>query len=263
VRCCSADLPLVTLTGPGGVGKTRLAVRLFVARAEAARADFGLTEENAMSVATICAHAGGLPPAIELAAARVTLLTPPSILERLDRRLAVLAGGPRDAPARQQTLLDTIAWSDELLTPPKQRLFRQLAIFVGGRTIAAAEAVCDPDLAVVEGLATLVDHSLIQPVAQRDDSTRFMLLETIREFGLERLQASDMETTARQRHAACFLALAEAARPHLDGRDSTRWLDHLAPEHANLSAVLRWRYGWLRRSGHTGTRAGISAKPQH
>lgn len=216
------------------------AVRLFVERARAAKASFALTPENAADVAAICARVDCLPLAIELAAARIRVLSPPGLLARLDRRLTVLDGGPRDVPARQQTMQDTIAWSYGLLSASEQQLFRQVSVFAGGWTMEAAESVCHADVEVLAGLTTLVDHSLIRQHDQLDGSSRFSLLETIREFGLERLeQHRELQDTC-QRHAAYFLTRAEAAPNPLDGRKQVQWLDTLEVEHDNLRSALSW-----------------------
>src|SRR5262249_37739698 len=160
-----------------------------------------------------------LPLAIELAAARVRVLPPKTLLRRLERRLPLLTGGPRDLPARQQTLRDAIAWSYDLLDPAEQALFRRLSVFVGGCTFGAAEAVCNPDgdLAIdsLDGLASLIDKSLVRPEEQPDGEPRFGMLETIREFGLEQLTAHGEADAVQRQHAAFFAALVEAAGPQL------------------------------------------------
>jgi predicted ATPase/DNA-binding SARP family transcriptional activator len=219
------------------------AVTLFVQRAQAVKPGFRMTEENALAIADVCRRLDGLPLAIELAAARVKVLTPEAMLTRLDRPLALLVGGRRNLPERQQTIRQTIAWSHDLLSEPERRLFRRLAVFVGGWTLEAAEAVVDPDgdlgISVLDGLASLVDKSL---VIERDgpEGFRFRMLETIREFGLERLTASDEEPWLRDRHAAKILALAEVASPHLESADQATWLSRLEPEEENFRAALNW-----------------------
>jgi predicted ATPase/DNA-binding XRE family transcriptional regulator len=167
-------------------------VRLFVERARQARSDFQITQANASAIAAICARLDGLPLAIELAAPRIRLLSPQALQARLEHRLQVLLRGPRDVPARQQTMRDTIAWSYELLGEDEQRLFRQLAVFVGGWTLEAAEAVCDPDLNVFGGHVVLVESSLIRQVEQPDGAPRHRMLETLREYGVEQLIASGL-----------------------------------------------------------------------
>src|SRR5690606_1843459 len=179
--------------------------------------------------------------AIELAAARVRLFSPEALLARLsdDRRLDLLRGGARDLPDRHQTLRDTIRWSYDLLMPEERALFRRLAAFVGGATLEAAAAVAggvhpDPE----EGVLTLLDHSLLRRADGIDGEPRFHLLETIRAFGLDALEAEGEAPDAREAHARHFLALAERAEPHLTGTDQARWLDRLDAEQANLRAAL-------------------------
>ncbi|MDQ2941588.1 MAG: adenylate/guanylate cyclase domain-containing protein [Chloroflexota bacterium] len=201
------------------------AVALFETRALAARRDFVANGE----IRQICRRLDNLPLAIELAAARVKVLSPQSMLERLKQHLPVLAAGARDAPDRQRTLRATIEWSHNLLTEAEQRLFARLAVFRGGCTLKAAEAAADADL---ELLQSLVDKSLVR---QRDD--RFWMLETIREYAAERLEASGEADERRRRHAEYFLSVAEEAEPHVR-LDSLEWLDRLEAEHDNLRAAL-------------------------
>ncbi len=235
------------------------AIALFVARARAVQPAFALTEANALTIAEICRCLDGLPLAIELAAARTKVLAPPALLARLTNRLAVLTGGPRDAPARLRTMRDAIAWSHDLLRKEERALFRRLAIFVGGFTLEAAEAVArgqnagrwavpyphppTPDSSVFDGVASLVDKSLLRAAAQQDEradpaASRFVMLETVREFGLEQLAASGEDAAIRGAHAAYFLALAEAAAPALSGPAQRDWLHRLEAEHDNLRAAL-------------------------
>jgi predicted ATPase len=222
------------------------AVRLFVSRAQAARQDFRLTDANAAAVEAICRRLDGLPLAIELAAARARHLTPTELAGRLVAQeggsaLHVLAGGPRDAPDRQQTLRYAIAWSYDLLAPVEQALFRRLAVFVGGFTLEAAEAVAntagEAAIDVIDGIAVLVDQSLLQPEVSGGVS-RYGMLETVREFALEQLAASGEEEAVHNAHAAYFLALAERAAPLLHGAQQQEWLERLQVEHANLRIVL-------------------------
>ena len=202
------------------------AVELFLTRAMAVKRDFAANGE----VAQICERLDDLPLAIELAAARVKILAPAALLERLEQRLPLLAGGQRDAPERQRTLRATIEWSHELLTDAEQRLFRHLAAFRGGWTLEAAERVTDADL---DTLQSLVDKSLIRV----RDTGRFWMLETIREFAAERLASSGEADNLRRRHAAFFLALAEEAEPHVF-KDDLAWLNRLEADHDNLRAAF-------------------------
>jgi predicted ATPase/class 3 adenylate cyclase len=219
------------------------AVALFLQRAAAVKPDFTLTSENAQAVAEITARLDGLPLAIELAATRVKLLPPQSMLARLNRRLDLLGSGARDLPSRQQTLRGAIAWSYDLLDQGVQRLMARLAVFVGGCTLQDAETVCGPagetGAEVLDGLATLVDQSLLR---QEDVSgePRFMMLETVREFARERLEMSGALEEISRRHTLAFLALAERAEPHLTGAEQARWLDRLEREHDNLRAAIAW-----------------------
>jgi len=219
------------------------AVALFVERARAIDPGFALGPENAAVVAAICAALDGLPLAIELAAARVRLLSPQAILERLGTCLSLLTGGPRDRPERQRTLRGAIQWSHDLLDPDARTVFRRLSAFAGGWSLEAAEAVCSQAgpqrLDTLETLDALVQHSL----ARRDDGahrSRFRMLQTIREFGLERLAASGEEPEIRERHARFFLTLACEAAGELTGPGQAAWLDRLASDHDNLRGALRW-----------------------
>jgi predicted ATPase/DNA-binding SARP family transcriptional activator/Tfp pilus assembly protein PilF len=234
------------------------AVGLFVARAQAAEFDFTLSLANAPTIVEICRRLDGLPLAIELAAARVRLLPPTALLARLAHRLDLLAVGGRDHPARQQTMRGTIAWSYDLLGAAEQALFRRVAVCAGGFTLAAAEAICAEGkrqkakgknadsgsllpftFYLLPFLEALVDKSLLLQVEHAGEA-RFMMLETIREYGLEQLAASGESQTARLAHARYYLALAEQAAPELLGRERDMWLDLLAAEHDNLRAALAW-----------------------
>jgi non-specific serine/threonine protein kinase len=227
------------------------AVMLFVERARDRNPAFHLTTENASAVADICARLDGLPVAIELAAARARLLTPPELARRLDRRLPLLDAGARDAPSRQRTLRDAIGWSYDLLSLEEQVLFRRLAVFVGGFTVAAAQVIAvrlvqpdvvrvgessSPDLPVLDLLQSLVDKSLLKPEAHAAE-TRFRLLETVREYGIERLEASGEAGVLRAGHATYCLALVRQIKRDPD--EMTR-SDHLEREHDNVRAALRW-----------------------
>ena len=218
------------------------AVRLLAERARAVDASFALTADNAAAVAAVCLRLDGLPLAIELAAARSNLLSPGELLPRLARRLPLLTGGRRDAPTRHQTMRDAIAWSYDLLEPAEQRLFRQLAVFVGGCTLGAAEAVAGEDAAPspFDGIGSLTEKSLLRRFDAVAGDVRVGMLETVRELGLERLAASGEEATVRDAHAAYFLALSVRAEPALRGPEQAAWLDRLAAEHADLREALGW-----------------------
>jgi predicted ATPase/transcriptional regulator with XRE-family HTH domain len=230
--------------GPEALGQVP-AVALFVQRARAQRPDFVLTSANATPVAALCARLDGLPLAIELAAARVGVLGPAALLARMDRALGMLTHGPRDLPARQQTLRDTFAWSYALLGPEEQALFRRLAVFAGGCTLEAAEAVYGegegavlPD--ILGELAAVMEASLLFGEEGVDGAPRYRLLETAREFALEQLEAAGEAEEIRRRHAAYFLALAEEAGPRLGGAEQRAWLERLDQELNNLRAALAW-----------------------
>ncbi|MCD6028984.1 MAG: transcriptional regulator, LuxR family [Thermomicrobiales bacterium] len=220
------------------------AVALFAQRAREIAPRFCLREQNAADVGEICRRLDGLPLAIELAAARTSLLSPAAMLALLGRRLRVLGTGPRDAPARHRTLRDAIAWSDELLAPEDQGLFRSLAVFAGGWTLEAAAATSD--LAVPETLdrlESLASQSLIMSVPDEAGAgVRFAMLETIREFGLERLAESGEESEARQRHAGYFVDLAEVAELHLHvvAGDQAGWMARMDTELGNLRGAISW-----------------------
>src|SRR5581483_11368306 len=198
------------------------AIRLFIQRAQEVRPDFVLTNENAQSVADICRRLDGLPLALELAAVRIKVLPPQALLARLDNRLTLLTGGARDLPARQQTLRNTIGWSYDLLDEGKKVLFRRLAVFAGGSTLASAEAVCnatrDLGMDILEGMAYLLDESLLRR-EDAGDEPRFRMLETIREYALERLAESAEASMIQRRHADFFVALAEQVSSKLRSRE--------------------------------------------
>lgn len=222
-------------------------VMLFAERARAVQPDFQVTPTNAAAVAEICRRLDGLPLAIELAAARIKMLSPEAIAGRLDRRLGLLAGGPQDAPARQRTMRDTIVWSHGLLDPDDQAMFRRLAVFTGGWALEAAEEVCalagTPALDVMDRLMSLVDQTLIQLDA---GGSRYSMYETLREFALERLAASGEAEGLRRQHAEYFLRLAETAAPQLRDVDQDEWLARLERDHDNLRSAL----GWALAHGH-------------
>ena len=183
-------------------------VALFVERAQAVKADFAVTEENALAIVEVCVRLDGLPLAIELAAARVKLLSPQALLARLERRFDLLVGGPRDMPSRQQTLRATIDWSYGLLGPSEQMLFARVSVFAGGFTLEAVEAVCGAD-GLLAGLSSLIDNNLLRQEEQPGGEPRFTLLETIRAYALERLDELEEREEASRRHADYFCMLAE------------------------------------------------------
>jgi tetratricopeptide (TPR) repeat protein len=207
--------------------------------------DFRLTDENAEVVAEICRRLDGIPLAIELAAARVRLLPPQALLARLGRRLAVLVGGPRDLPARQQTLRDAIAWSHELLSAEAQDLFRTLAVFEGGFTSEAVAAVAGigDDLSALQAVAELEEQNLIYAVGTDGAEPRFGMLQTIRDFAREQLECSGEGREVQRRHAEFFLRLAEHADPHLRSGARNPWMEHLSRESDNFRAALQWSQG--------------------
>jgi predicted ATPase/DNA-binding CsgD family transcriptional regulator len=248
------------------------AVQLFVSRVRAMRPEFRLTSRNADDIATICNRLDGLPLAIELAAARTSIFTVPALAHRLDRRLPVLEGGPRNVPNRQRTMRNAISWSYELLTPVEQAMFRRLSVFVGNWSFDAAEAiVMDPDdgagmseVDLVDAIASLVDKSLAQRIETVENDRQFSILPTLREFGLDELEQSGERAATEKRHTFYMLALAERAAPHLTGREQVFWLNQLAtvkgdlqaavarliemepPELALRMATALWRFGYTR-----------------
>src|SRR5437764_5373164 len=209
-------------------------------RAQPVKREFTLTKENAVAVANICARLDGLPLAIELAAARIKLLSPSAMLTRLESRLNLLTGGARDLPTRQQTLRNTVDWSHGLLNGAEQTLFRRLSVFTGGCTLESVEAVCDTKgdlgLDVLDGMASMVDKSLAQQVEQLDAETRFFMLSTIREYAFERLAESADEAATRRAHAAYYLVLAEEGAQEVIGHSA--WLVRFEIEHDNFRMAL-------------------------
>jgi predicted ATPase/class 3 adenylate cyclase/DNA-binding CsgD family transcriptional regulator len=238
------------------------AVALFVSRAQATKPKFQLTASNAPAIAEICVRLDGLPLAIELAAARIKLLPPQALLARLGQRLVVLTSGPRDTPARQQTLRNTIAWSYNLLEAQEQRLFRLLSVFVGGCTLEAIEVVCTaletstPAMSTLDGVASLIDKSILQQTEQECGEPRLVMLETIREYGLEALETSGEMEITRQAHAVYYLAMVEKAEPELAGQEQSVWLERLEQEHDNLRAAL----GWFLERGEAGQSMEMSLR---
>lgn len=218
------------------------AVALFIERAGAIKPGFQVTPENAQAVAAICSRLDGLPLAIELAAARIKLFPPQALLQRLSSRLRVLTGGPKDRPSRQQTLRNTIDWSYSLLSLSEQILFARLSVFAAGCTFEAADAVCNGEgnLDMLDVLASLVDQSLLR---QEGEQPRFQMLETVREYAIERLEERGEAEEFRNHHTEYFLALAEEAhRERREGQQAVA-LAHLETEHANLQAALEWSLG--------------------
>lgn len=215
------------------------AVALFVERAQSVQPSFALDESNATAVAEICRRLDGLPLAIELAAVRVKILPPKALLAKLKHRLPLLTAGPRDLPVRHQRLRDAIAWSYDLLSPDNQALLRYVAIFAGGFSLEEAAAVAG-QVEVIDGIASLVDHSLLRQGLGIDGAPRYYLLETIREYALDQLAVAGETGRAQRRHAAFFLVLAEEAAKHLHGSDQAQWLDRLEQDRHNLHAAIRW-----------------------
>ncbi|MFL5761457.1 MAG: LuxR C-terminal-related transcriptional regulator [Thermomicrobiales bacterium] len=216
------------------------ATRLFVTRAQESQPDFALSAANADAVAAICHSLDGLPLAIELAATRMRVLSPPAMLAQLTNRLPLLTGGHRNAPARQQTMRQTIAWSYDLLPSEQQILFRRLAVFIGGFSLDGAQAV-GANQSVLDDLAGLVDQSLVRQVTLPNGELRFSMLETIREYGLEQLAATNEETAARNAHARYLLELTAEAEPQFwPPRERPRMLDRYEIEHPNVRAALDW-----------------------
>ncbi len=219
------------------------AVTLFLERAQAARPDFQVTLANIRTIAEICVRLDGLPLAIELAAARIKLLPPQALLTRLEHRLQVLTRGARDAPVRQQTLRNTLAWSYDLLDIQEQRLFRRLSVFVRGYTLEAVEglhtALGEMPADVLDGVASLIDKSLLRQVGQEGEEPHLVMLATIREYGLEVLTSSGEMASTRQAHAHYYLSLVEDAEVEIGGPQQAAWLDRLEREHDNLRAALQ------------------------
>ncbi len=237
------------------------AVALFIARAQAVKPEFQVTNANAPAVAEICVRLDGLPLAIELAAARIKMLPPQALLARLGQLFTLLTSGAQDVPARQQTLRNTIAWSYDLLDAGEQRLFRRLSVFVGGATLEAIEALYttlgdEPGL-VLDGIGSLIDKSLLRQTEQEAKEPRFVMLETMREYGRDALVAhGEMEATTRQAHAAYYLALVEAAEQEWEAPQESVWFVRLEQEHDNLRAAMGWLLG--RREAEMALRLGAA-----
>jgi predicted ATPase/class 3 adenylate cyclase len=235
-------LPLSSESGTAVALGRYPAVALFVERARAVRPDFDLDDENGRAVRELCIRLDGLPLALELAAARIRLFSPQALLARLGRSLDLLKGGARDLPERHQTLRQAIAWSYELLDPAEQALFRRLSVFMGGFTIEAAEAVCEAagrlDVDAFEGIGALVERSLLKREPEVDGEPRFGMLETVREFGFERLEAHGEVAATRSAHAQFFVEQLEAMAPRLTGPEQVRWLNRIEADHDNVRAAI-------------------------
>jgi predicted ATPase len=246
---CEFPVPPLALPDSRSVARVEIlsqcpAVALFVQRAVAAKPDFELNRENAPSVIEICTRLDGLPLAIELAAARVKVLSPSSMRARLASRLQLLTGGARDLPERQQTLRAAMDWSYDLLSGAEQKLFRRLSVFLGGCNLEGVEAVCDTksdlDLDLLDGMASMVDKSLVQQLEQTNGESRFAMLETIREYALEKLEASGEKALTKRAHAAYCLVLAEEGATEHSGVEDWERLEGFAFEHDNFRAGLEW-----------------------
>ncbi|HEV2121855.1 MAG TPA: helix-turn-helix domain-containing protein, partial [Chloroflexota bacterium] len=237
-----APLALPEVNGPFEKLVPNAAIRLFADRAAAVRAGFVLTESNMPDIADVCHRLEGLPLAIELAASRLRALSLAELHALLKERLRLLTGGPLDVPSRHQTLRATLEWSYHLLTPPQQQLFQRHSVFSGGGTLEAISAVADQEepFKVLEHIEALVDHSLLTRSDESGGPARFGMLETIREYVREQLAASGEEAQAHRRHAEFFVALGEAAEPHLHSPEQDRWIEHLTREHDNIRSALAW-----------------------
>ena len=291
------SVPVIPDGSPKSRQRTRTiaaseAVQLFISRATAANSSFKLTNDNALDVLTICRLLDGLPLAIELAAARISSLTPRMLASRLQQRLPMLDDGPTNVPDRLRTMRNAIAWSYALLSPGEQALFRRLSVFTGAWTLADARAIAgdppaaDPDQEghdeILQVVSSLVDKSLIRRVDTKLDDPRFGMLQTLREFGLEHLDPDESEAISR-RHAFRMLEIAERADPELIGPEQVAWLDRLAashpdfhvafawlmahepPEHALRLATALWRFAYTRghiREGRERIEAALRANPE-
>ncbi|MEO8573364.1 MAG: protein kinase [Pyrinomonadaceae bacterium] len=221
------------------------AVQLFTERAQAVNPEFNLTAENSRSVAEICRRLEGLPLAIELAAARTKILSPSAILSRLESRLKLLTGGPRDLPERQRTMQGALDWSYDLLDENEKEVFRWLSVFSGSFSVDAAEAVCGSekpkdDVEVVDAISSLLDKSLLIRVEGKGGEHRFSMLEVVREYAEHALQKAGENGAATHAHAEYFVSQGEKAEPFLQAAQSAEWLDRLEAEHDNLRAAMQW-----------------------
>lgn len=244
------QVPPLTVPDPGGESsfddlRANEAVMLFAERARAARPSFVLTPENIADAAAICSRLDGLPLAIELAAARVKILSPGNVLSKLDNRLNLLTGGARDLPKRQKTMRGAVLWSYELLNDEEKAVFALLSVFSGGFRIDSAEHVCGPaaesfSAETIDVISSLIDKSLLLKKETKDGESRFRMLEVVRDFAHEMLDAGGQVDEARRRHAEFFVGLAETAEPLLQGAQSDIWLAKLEEEHDNLRAAMEW-----------------------
>lgn len=219
------------------------ALTLFVERARAVRSDFSLTADNIQAVARICAHLDGLPLAIELIAARIRVMTPETLLARLDDQFILSADGTRAVSARQKTLKDAIGWSYNLLSTEEQEIFVFLSAFSGGFTLKAAETILShrvSEKSMSDHITSLLDKSLLQYIPHDHGESRFTMLVTIQDFALKHLRHTGAETEVRDGHLVYFLELAELADREIHGPDQVEWLDRLDPEHANFRTALEW-----------------------
>ena len=260
------ELPVPPLTTPSSTdpdaGNTE-AVRLFLQRARAIRPDFTPNDDGLLAVAEICRRLDGLPLALELAAARAKLLSPRAMLARLERSFDLLqAGGSYDRPARHSTMRNVIDWSYVLLTDAERSLFNRLSVFAGGVSIEAAEAMysatyatrgeSQSPFAILDLLGSLCNKSLLRQEEQSDGEPRFLMLETVREFALDRLRAADGEAEARRAHSVYYLSLAERAATQLRGPAQAEWLDRLEREYANCRVAVETALGEARSKSHDG-----------
>ena len=239
---------------------------LFLQRAQSFAPDFQITAANVVTIAEICTRLDGLPLALELAAAHIKLLSPQTLLMRLEHRFQVLTHGPRDLHTRQQTLRNTIQWSYDLLNAWEQRLFRRLSVFVGGFTLQVVESICTildggtTTESVLDGISSLVNKSMLHSRQQEREQPRLTMLETMREYGIECLTASCELEATRQSHALYYVMLAEEAEQHLRGTKQALWLERLEQEHDNLRAALRFslEQGEMGQSMELALRLGVA-----
>jgi predicted ATPase/class 3 adenylate cyclase len=261
------SVPPLALADPSDAGKEDLAdleaVALFAERAAAARSDFGVDPSNLPVIAEITARLDGLPLAIELAASRIKLLSPKQLLQRLDQRLPLLTAVDRNVPERQRTVRRTIEWSYEMLEAAEQQMFTRIAVFAGGTDLEAVEAIVNPGaelrLDTLDGLATLVEYNLVRTVDSSDGALRLAMLETIREYGLERLAEGGDEPVIRRRHAEHWTRVVEEASGGLAGREQATWARRLELDHDNFRGALSWTL----RSAETGAGLRLAVALEH